>query len=184
MSLTDSQRKTELMTVRAESERLKPSSADPVLARQWMALARNEDVTDTPLRAELLGEAVVLWRNETGLQAFRDLCIHRGAALSLGRVEGGELVCPYHGWRYGGDGACTRIPAQPAGAKVPTKARALTYLCQERYGLVWVALETPETDVPPYTETTEPDFYTSVSALTFCKLNRLESSKTFWTSHT
>ena len=161
MSLTD----VELKTARAESERLKPLSSkltggDPVLARQWMALARSEDVTDRPVRAELLGEAVVLWRSETGLQAFRDLCIHRGAALSLGHVEGGELVCPYHGWRYGGDGACTRIPAQPAGAKVPTKARALTYLCQERYGLVWVALETPETEVPLYTEATEPGFYT------------------------
>ena len=156
MSLTD----TERVSARAESERLKPSSSDPVLARQWMALARSEDVADEPLRAELLGEAVVLWRSETGLRAFRDLCIHRGAALSLGRVEGGELVCPYHGWRYGGNGACTRIPAQPAGAKVPTKARALTYACREQYGLIWVALETPETDVPLYTEASEPGFYT------------------------
>ena len=130
------------------------------MARQWMALTRSEDVADRPLRAELLGEAVVLWRSETGLHAFRDLCIHRGAALSLGRVEGGELVCPYHGWRYGEGGACTRIPAQPAGAKVPTKARALTYACKEQYGLVWVALETPETDIPLYTEATEPGFMT------------------------
>ena len=160
MSLTDANRKTELTTVRAESERLKPSSSDPVLARQWMALARSEDVTDEPVRAELLGEAVVLWRSETGLHAFRDLCIHRGAALSLGRVEAGELVCPYHGWRYGEDGACTRIPAQPAGAKVPTKARALTYACKEQYGLVWVALETPQDDVPGYLEATESGFYT------------------------
>ena len=148
------------MTVRAESERLKPIASDPVLARQWMALVRSEDITDKPLRAELLGEAVVLWRSETGLHAFRDLCIHRGAALSLGRVEAGELVCPYHGWRYGGDGACTRIPAQPVGAKVPTKARALTYTCREQYGLVWVALETPQDDVPGYLEATEPGFYT------------------------
>ncbi len=156
MSLTD----VEITGARAESERLKPGAGDPVLARQWMALARSEDVTDEPLRAELLGEAVVLWRSETGLRAFRDLCIHRGAALSLGRVEGGELVCPYHGWRYGEDGACTKIPAQPAGAKVPTKAWALTYACEERYGLVWVALGAPETEVPVYAEATEPGFYT------------------------
>ena len=81
-------------------------------------------------------------------------------ALSLGRVEAGELVCPYHGWRYGGDGACTKIPAQPAGAKVPTKARALTYACRERYGLVWVALEASEAEVPVYLEAAEPGFYT------------------------
>ena len=152
MSVTES--------ARGESARFKPIAADPVLARRWMALACSEDVGEAPLRAELLGETVVLWRSETGLHAFRDLCIHRGAALSLGRVEAGELVCPYHGWRYGGDGACVKIPAQPAGAKVPTKARALTYACRERYGLVWVALETPETEVPEYLEATEPGFYT------------------------
>ena len=152
-------------SAKAESDRLKPVTADPVLARHPMVLARSEDVTDAPGRAELLGEAVVLWRSDSGLHAFRDLCIHRGSALSLGRVEGGELVCPYHGWRYGGDGACTRIPAQPAGAKVPTKARALSYRVQERYGLIWVALdspndETPAHEVPAYLEATEPGFYT------------------------
>ncbi len=152
MSLTES--------ARDNSAHLKPLAADPVLAREWMVLARSEDVTNTPLRAELLGEAVVLWRSETGLHAFRDLCIHRGTPLSLGRVEAGELVCLYHGWRYGGDGACTKIPAQPAGAVVPTKARALTYACREKYGLVWVALETPVGDAPEYLEADEPGFYT------------------------
>lgn len=125
-----------------------------------MVLARSEDVTDAPVRAELLGEAVVLWRSETGLHAFRDLCIHRGAALSLGRVEGGELVCPYHGWRYGGGGACTHIPAQPAGRGVPTKARALPYFVEERYGLIWGALEAPAGRVPDYPEAAEPGFHT------------------------
>jgi len=145
---------------RDESARLKPIAADPVLAREWMVVARSEDVTDAPVRAEVLGEEVVLWRNGAGLHAFRDLCIHRGAALSLGRVEAGQLVCPYHGWRYGGDGGCTHIPAQPAGSKVPTKARALTYACRERYGLIWVALETPVGDVPDFPEAFEPGFHT------------------------
>ena len=151
---------TEAQTVRDESARLKPITTDPVLARQWMALARSEDVTETPLRAELLGEAVVLWRSGGELYAFRDLCIHRGAALSLGRVEGGELVCPYHGWRYNSRGACTHIPAQPAGSKVPTKARALAYSAEERYGLVWVALEPPTGDVPAFPEADESGFHT------------------------
>lgn len=147
-------------TARDESARLKPITSDPVLARQWMVLARSEDVTDMPHRAELLGEAVVLWRSEGELHAFRDLCIHRGAALSLGRVKRGELVCPYHGWRYNGAGACTHIPAQPAGSKVPTKARALAYNVQERYGLIWVALEPPTAELPAFPEADAPGFHT------------------------
>ena len=149
-----------LTSARAESARLKPSVADPVLSRCWMVLARSEDVKGAPVRADLLGEGVVLWRNETGLHAFRDLCIHRGAALSLGRVDAGQLVCPYHGWRYGGDGACTHIPAQPAGRGVPTKARALPYDVQERYGLIWGALEAPPAAVPDYPEASQDSFHT------------------------
>ena len=42
---------------------------------------------------------------------FFDECPHRGAPLSLGRHEGDELVCAYHGWRFGPDGAATCIPA-------------------------------------------------------------------------
>lgn len=156
MSLPDSAPET----VRDESARLKPIVADPVLAQAWMALARSEDVRDEPLRAELLGEAVVLWRSEGELHAFRDLCIHRGAALSLGRVENNQLVCPYHGWQYAGDGRCTHIPAQPTGSKVPTKARALTYSVQERYGLIWVALEPPTFELPAFPEALEPGFHT------------------------
>lgn len=152
--------------VRDASARLKPVLADPVLARRWMVLARSEDVREVPVRAELLGEAVVLWRGGGArggeLRAFRDLCIHRGAALSLGRVEGGELICPYHGWRYGPEGACTHIPAQPAGAGVPTKAKALAYSVQERYGLVWVALEPPAGDVPAFPEALVAAFKTLV----------------------
>lgn len=156
MSLTDSAPET----VRDESARLKPIVADPVLASAWMVLARSEGIKDDPVRAELLGEAVVLWRSEGKLHAFRDLCIHRGAALSLGRIENDRLICPYHGWQYAGDGRCTHIPAQVAGSKVPTKARALTYAAEERYGLVWVALEPPTGDLPAFPEADEPDFHT------------------------
>jgi vanillate O-demethylase monooxygenase subunit len=43
----------------------------------------------------------------------RNLCGHRGTQLSLGWVEGEEIICPYHGFRYGTDGRCTAIPAHP-----------------------------------------------------------------------
>ena len=38
-----------------------------------------------------------------------DVCIHRGTALSLGSIERDEIVCPYHGWRYDLQGACTFV---------------------------------------------------------------------------
>ena len=98
---------------------------------------------------------MLLWRSLSGLRAFRDLCIHRGTALSLGRVEDDTLVCAYHGWRYDAAGQCVKIPAQP-DLPIPTKARARTYPCCERYGLVWVCLGEPTAEVPAYPEADNP----------------------------
>ena len=125
---------------------------DPVLSHEWLVVAMSDEIgTQQPHKVTVLGEDIVLWRSETGIHAFRDLCIHRGTALSLGRVEDGNLVCPYHGWQYEGSGQCVRIPAQP-DLPIPTKARAHSYACQERYGLVWLALNDPKADIPMYPE--------------------------------
>jgi phenylpropionate dioxygenase-like ring-hydroxylating dioxygenase large terminal subunit len=67
------------------------------------------------------------------------LCCHRGAPLSLGHVEGDEIICKYHGLRYDRSGRCTIIPAHPAGAISP-RLRLKTFLVQERYDLIWVRL--------------------------------------------
>ncbi len=127
-----------------------PPLDDPVLEREWLVVARSDEVGDEPHRVAVLGRALVLWRGPAGLVAFKDLCIHRGSALSLGRVVDGELECPYHGWRYDGSGACTRIPAQPPGRGIPTKARAFRHECREVQGLVWVRLRAPDDGSRPH----------------------------------
>lgn len=138
-----------------------PPLDDPVLSNEWLAVTASEAVADTPVKVQVLGEDVVLWRSLNGLRAFRDLCIHRGTALSLGRVEAGTLVCPYHGWRYDEAGQCVSIPAQP-DAPIPTKAKAWTYPCRERYGLVWVCLGEPASEVPKFEEHADPAFRTLI----------------------
>jgi vanillate O-demethylase monooxygenase subunit len=110
------------------------------LARCWHPVAYAHEVADRPVAATLLGEAVVVWRTSDGrAHAMRDLCIHRGTALSLGWIADDCLVCPYHAWRYDATGACVRIP-QTAEPTIPAKARTPAYRCQERYGLLWVCL--------------------------------------------
>ena len=138
-----------------------PPLNDPVLVNEWLAVAISDEVKETPVKVKVLGEDVVLWRSLSGLRAFRDLCIHRGTALSLGQVEEGTLVCAYHGWRYDAGGQCVEIPAQPE-LPIPTKARAGVYACCERYGLVWVCLGKPSSEVPEYPEADNPDFRTVI----------------------
>ena len=114
------------------------------LTRCWHPVAYASEVSDTPAAVTLLGEAVVVWRTSDGrAHAMRDLCIHRGTALSLGWVVDDCLVCPYHAWRYDASGVCVRIP-QSAHATIPAKARTPVYRCHERYGLIWVCLGADE----------------------------------------
>jgi phenylpropionate dioxygenase-like ring-hydroxylating dioxygenase large terminal subunit len=123
---------------------------DPLLLRQWFAVAWSREVAGgRPVARRLLGRDVVLWRAAGSLQCWRDLCIHRGAKLSLGVVKGDCLVCPYHAWHYDAAGQCVLIPAQPE-VPPPLKARAETYTVRERYGMVWVCLGDPEGEVAEF----------------------------------
>jgi vanillate O-demethylase monooxygenase subunit len=132
-----------------------PSAAGDATALRscWHAVGYSRDLGGEPVATDLLGEPLVLWRDRSGIaHAFRDLCIHRGTALSLGRVEDDEIVCPYHGWRYATTGACTAIPQLEDPSRVPAKARVEAFRATERYGLVWVALEEPRFAIPDVPE--------------------------------
>ncbi|MGA3152327.1 MAG: Rieske 2Fe-2S domain-containing protein [Streptosporangiaceae bacterium] len=119
----------------------------------WHPVAFSSDLAGQPVHADLLGEPLVLWRGPAGdPRALADLCVHRGTALSLGRVSGDELVCAYHGWRYRGDGRCVAIPQLEDPGRVPARARVPAFAVQERYGLIWVALEEPRWPLPEVPE--------------------------------
>lgn len=125
---------------------------DSVLLNDWHPVARVDQITEhTPTAVRLLDEDLVLWRSGNDCLAWQDLCIHRGARLSLGRVLGDRIMCPYHGWTYARDGRCVHIPAHPDQAP-PAKAVVRTYHARERYGLLWVCLGEPANDIPPFPE--------------------------------
>ncbi len=126
--------------------------AQVTLANFWHPVALSEEVTDQPKRFELLGEQIVMFRDADGVAAFKDLCIHRGAALSLGWISDGRLTCMYHGWQYDRTGACVHIPSLPEGGSIPRKARAVTYQADDAHGMVWVAMEEPVAPIPPWPE--------------------------------
>jgi phenylpropionate dioxygenase-like ring-hydroxylating dioxygenase large terminal subunit len=109
----------------------------------WHPVAWSHEIADQPVAVTLLDEPLVVVRHPNGeVAAFIDACPHRGAPLSLGRLEEAELVCAFHGWRFGPDGAATCIPAIGPDAPIPSRARLVPTagIC-ERYGIVWAALE-------------------------------------------
>lgn len=132
----------------------------------WYFVALAQDVTPGSLkRYELMGEPVLIGRTkgETGqVFAMRDICPHRAAPLSAGRVvekpgEGQTVECPYHGWRFRPDGVCAAIPSLvDAQAFEVDRIRVRSYPVRESQGLVfvWMASEArpglaPEPDHAP-----------------------------------
>jgi phenylpropionate dioxygenase-like ring-hydroxylating dioxygenase large terminal subunit len=135
---------------------------DPILLKEWLAVAWASSLPANKLEpVRVLGQDLVLWRSGEGLHAWRDLCVHRGAKLSLGKIsqlqERECVVCPYHGWEYDSSGACVRIPAQP-DHEPPLRARVETFAVREKYGLVWVCLGAARGDVPSFPEGESPGF--------------------------
>jgi len=109
------------------------------LAPFWYPVAFSSEVTNKPFATKLLDERLVLFRVLGQVTVARDLCLHRGAPLSSGWLEGSEIVCGYHGFRYNAAGQCTCIPAHP-GAAIPAKLKVPTFPVCERYGLIWTRL--------------------------------------------
>ena len=107
----------------------------------WYPAGRSADLTTAPVRRRMLGQDFVLWRDDAGqAHCLANTCIHRGASLADGKVRDGEVQCPYHGWRFAGDGRCTAIPSLGKAARIPGRARVDAYPVQEKYGLVFAFL--------------------------------------------
>ena len=78
----------------------------------WYAAEQSKNVSSQPVGVRMLGQDFVLFRDTEGaVQCLSNVCSHRGAALSDGKVQGDCVECPYHGWQYNGEGECTRIPS-------------------------------------------------------------------------
>lgn len=104
------------------------------------------------LRSDCAGAELALWRSAAGrVSAWRDRCQHRGMRLSHGFVRGETLSCIYHGWVYGSDGGCRRIPAHP-GLIPPAAIHADIFRAVEASGLIWIARSdatSPSPDLGP-----------------------------------
>src|SRR5207245_8065832 len=87
----------------------------------WYYLGAANQLAKGPLAASLAGRDFVGYQSETGeIAVLSGRCSHLGARLANGFVKGDRLVCPLHGWEYGVDGICKRIPA---GDEIPAFAR-------------------------------------------------------------
>ncbi|KAI8471234.1 MAG: hypothetical protein J3K34DRAFT_237978 [Monoraphidium minutum] len=114
--------------------------------RQWYAVAVADDLErDRPHPITILGGRYVLWHSAGpagGWTCQVDMCPHRLAPLSEGKIVGDALQCSYHGWQFNGAGDCVRVPQAPehqAHAACGNKRACVTTLpTRVEHGLLWV----------------------------------------------
>lgn len=124
-----------------------------VAVEGWHWLGRSTEIRRgrvVPLR--LLGRDLAVYRGEDGrVVALDAYCAHMGAHLAEGRVEGNELRCFFHHWRYDADGRCNQIPC--VEGPPPRNIHVRRWPVAERHGLIWLWTgQTPKHDVPEVAE--------------------------------
>ena len=117
----------------------------------WYPVSISTELTDKPKRVKALGQHFAVFRNSKGeAQCVSDICTHRGAPLSVGKIKGDNIECPYHGWQFNGEGECEALPSLGVDAKIPARTHIDAYPVQEKYGLVFAFLgDLPEEERPP-----------------------------------
>lgn len=123
------------------------------LRNAWYPAAWDEELGDKPLARTFLDEPVVLYRDSAGEPtALRDMCPHRFAPLSLGKIKGDCIQCPYHGLVYDKSGACVHNPN--GKGTTPTSLSVASYPLHASDGMIWIWMGDPEKAVG-----TEPPRY-------------------------
>jgi vanillate O-demethylase monooxygenase subunit len=107
----------------------------------WYVAGWDHEIGRSMLRRIVLDEPIVLYRTVEGKAvALEDRCCHRQAPLSMGKLVGNIVHCPYHGLQYDPSGACVKIPSQD---RVPPSAKVKSYPLVEKNHWIWLWMGDP-----------------------------------------
>ena len=106
-------------------------------ARGWHCLGPVKKYLDgQPHGIEAFGTKLVVFADSQGdLKILDGYCRHMGGDLTQGTIKGDEVACPFHDWRWGGDGRCKLVPY---AKRTPRIARTRSWLTDVRNGLLFV----------------------------------------------
>ena len=126
---------------------IEATAASERFARGWHLLGLTREYDDgVPHSVEAFGTKLVIWKTATGqLNVLDAYCRHMGGDLSQGTVQGENVACPFHSWRWGGDGKCQEIPY---ARRVPPRARTRAWQTMVVDGQLFVWHD-PEGNAPP-----------------------------------
>ena len=139
------------------------------LRRFWQPVCFSDDLSDLPLRVRILGEDLVVFRDQSGTAGLLELhCPHRGTSLEFGLIEAKGIRCCYHGWLFGHDGSILETPGEPADSTLKDRLFHGAYPTHEAHGIVFAYLGPPDQrpPFPVYDSFVRPD-YRAIPGLTY-----------------
>ena len=110
-------------------------------AASWYVAMKSRELGKKPKAIQLFGQSLVAWRDRQGKPTIMErFCSHMGASLAIGKVVEDCIQCPFHHWHFDSSGECVAIPevAEPKVDHIPSSARQVIYVTEERYGYIWV----------------------------------------------
>ena len=124
------------LNVRAsETGEARRERALPTMPASWFHVCESHGLRSQPFSFELGRHSFVGYRTPAGRPVvLAGRCSHLGAYLGNGVISGDRLVCPLHGWEYGPEGKCEKIPSSDP---IPLFARQCSYPVEERGGQVF-----------------------------------------------
>ena len=111
-----------------------------MIYNQWYVVLESKELKkDKPLRVTRFSKNLVLWRDvNSRALCIADECCHRGASLACGKIIGGKMECPFHGFIYDGSGNVVVIPANGKNKSVPETMKVRSFITFESSGFIWL----------------------------------------------
>ena len=106
-------------------------------AGDWIAVASSDDLASGQIVDAAHDDELVVWRTAGGVACVMDArCPHQWSHLAAeGAVDGDEIICTSHWWRFGTDGTACRLRTD--GTREP-QANTTVVPCEERDGHIWI----------------------------------------------
>lgn len=135
----------------------------PFIFNEWYIAGFAHEFTGSLRQRTILGRPLVFFRTAAGEPvALEDRCLHRSFPLSAGRLDGDQIECAYHGFRFDAAGTLVKVPSQ---SRCPAGLGVRRYPLAQQGALVWIwmgdAALADAARVPVFDWALSPDWQTS-----------------------
>lgn len=138
-----------------------------MIKNSWYIILSSKEVKDKPVGVTRLNEKLVLWRDSNGkVNCISNICCHRGAALSFGKIKDSHIQCPFHGFEYDSTGKVVYIPANGKKSPVPDNFKVKRYYVREQNDFIWLWYGDSEPDE-------EPEFFDNLSDMEYSEFREV-----------